>query len=458
MRSLRWPVVAAFAGIVACNSVEQGIPGGGGGGGFGTDAGAATDAGAGGSGGEGTVDAGTTSGADAGGGGTGGGGNGNADAGTTVSDCAGVAPASLGTMASYSEGYDSSSGVCGAPVGNGAGIIAHFVASDRYPRFTLVNPSGGVNGRIATVAHGGVIPLPSGFLDWSFMQFRGTNEEQFMDAIDDSGRPRSAGRNFFFMYSPREQWFALDVNGGTALAGTIPVNNQKDQRRVMMFGATGSIRWGPRDLSTDSLVFGVGVDLKGRALVIQSGYGQCSGCILGQWFERDGTALTGSFTLIEGFTPGPATWFDTAPLIGGGLAVRRVDARASGQLRGFTSSWLLTLDSGSTSGRSAPAWMTSRNNTNLALARGGRAYAVLANGGDGERCTQKLEVVSPSGNSCGSFDLAMTNDGSTCDNWDLGLGLDGTVVQHLPAQLEQALDSSGRTRSCTIRFWPAALK
>ena len=229
--------------------------------------------------------------------------------------------------------------------------------------------------------------------------------------------------------------------------------------------------------------------------MIQSGYGQCSGCILGQWFERDGTALTGSFTLIEGFTPGPATWFDTAPLIGGGLAVRRVDARASGQLRGFTSSWLLTVESGSASGRSAPAWMTSRNNTNLALARGGRAYAVLANGGDGERCTQKLEVVSPSGNSCapptstsGSCSTARravrlarrsrrsitctkarlvksiwrggcaSSDGSSCDNWDLGLGLDGTVVQHLPAQLEQALDSSGRTRSCTIRFWPAALK
>jgi hypothetical protein len=28
----------------------------------------------------------------------------------------------------------------------------------------------------------------------------------------------------------------------------------------------------------------------------------------------------------------------------------------------------------------------------------------------------------------------------------------------LPAQLEQSLDSSGRTKSCTIRFWPAALK
>ncbi|HYY51342.1 MAG TPA: hypothetical protein VE755_00650, partial [Myxococcales bacterium] len=157
-------------------------------------------------------------------------------------------------------------------------------------------------------------------------------------------------------------------------------------------------------------------------------------------------------------TAGPATWFETAPLIGGGLAVRRVDARASGQLRGFTSSWLLTVGSGSASVQGAPAWMTSRNNTNLALARGGRAYAVLANGGDGERCAQKLEVVAPSGNSCGSFDLAMTNDGNTCDNWDLSLGLDGTVVQHLPAQLEQALDSSGRTKSCTIRFWPAALK
>src|SRR5207244_15493 len=115
--------------------------------------------------------------------------DGGSDAGTggTI-DCDGLAPASLGTTASYAEPYDSTSGVCGLPVGNGAGVMAHFVSGDAYPRFTLVNPSGGVNGRVATVAHGGIIPLPSGFLEWSFTQFRSIYEEQFIDAIDDSGK------------------------------------------------------------------------------------------------------------------------------------------------------------------------------------------------------------------------------------------------------------------------------
>ena len=283
-----------------------------------------------------------------------------------------------------------------------------------------------------------------------------------MRSIDDAARPVGAvnarGRTTFEMYEPVEEVFVADANGGAVVAGTLRVQGQPNQRRVTMFDAAGNIRGGPTALQVNRTVFGMGVDANGRVLVIQDGYAQCSGCILGQWFERNGAALTGSFTLIAGFSAGPATWFETAPVIGGGLAVRRMDARASGQLRGFTSTWLLTVDGGSASVHAAPTWMTSRNNTNLAIARGGKAYAVLANGEDGERCTQSLEIVSATGNSCGSFDLAMTNDGSTCDNWELRLGLDGTVVQHLPAQLEQTLDSTGRTKTCTIRFWPAALK
>src|SRR5207244_15494 len=82
--------------------------------------------------------------------------------------------------------------------------------------------------------------------------------------------------------------------------------------------------WGPRDLPTDSAVFGLGVDLNDRVLVIQDGYARCGGCIVAQWFERDGSPLTGQFTLFTGFSAGPATWFELAPLIGGGLAVRRM--------------------------------------------------------------------------------------------------------------------------------------
>src|SRR2546428_7629359 len=131
MRSLHWLIAAAIAGASACSSVETGIPGGSGGGGSGVDGGTA--------GGGGNADGGS----DAGPGGT--------------IDCDGLAPASLGTMASYAEPYDSTSGVCGLAVGNGAGVMAHFVSGNAYPRFTLVNSSSGVNGRVATVAHGGII-------------------------------------------------------------------------------------------------------------------------------------------------------------------------------------------------------------------------------------------------------------------------------------------------------------
>ena len=178
MRSLRWVIAATIAGTAACSSVETGIPGGSGGGGPAADGGTPGSGVDGGSGGGGSADAGAGGVSDAG------------PSGTT--DCDGLPHASLGTMVSYAEQYDSTSGVCGLPAGNGHGVMAHFVGSDAYPRFTLVNPSGGLNGRIATGAHGGVFPLTSGFLEWSFMQFRGTDEQQFIDAIDDSDDPRGA--------------------------------------------------------------------------------------------------------------------------------------------------------------------------------------------------------------------------------------------------------------------------
>src|SRR5438132_4557764 len=438
MRSLRWVIAATIAGTAACRNVETGIPGGSGGGGSGVDGGMPGGAADGG----GSADAGPAGGSDAGPSGT--------------NDCDGLAPGSLGTMVTHAEDYDSTSGACGLPAGNGHGVMAHFVANDAYPRFTLVNLSGGVNGRIAPVGRGDVIPLPGGFLEWSFRQFRGTNEEQFIEAIDDSGRPQGSGRTFF-MYAPREEVFAPDVNGGAALAGTIHVEGRKDQHRVMMFDATGAARWGPQELPMDSAVFGLGVDLNGRALVIQAGYAQCSGCILAQWFERDGTPLTGSFTLLAGFSAGPATWFETAPLIDGGLAVRRMDADRSGQTRGFHSQWLLTVESGKDAVQAAPDWMKARPDTNLALARARTAYAALPNGGSGQQCSQDLELASRSGNSCAKWTLDLGGSG-TCDALELRLGLDGTILQRLPFELESNRDGMGRTKTCTLRFWPTALK
>jgi len=453
MPSLRSLAAVTFA-AVACSSVETGIPGGSAGSGPGVDAGSSLDAGTAG----GPVDAGTPVGgasdAGSGGSGTSDGGNGS---GGTVSDCNGLAPGTLGTMVSYAGSYDSRVGICGLPAGNGHGVIAHLVNNERAPAFTLVNPSGGVNGYLSQVG-GSVFPLPNGFLQWGSRSTSNFNS-QFIGAVEDSGRPLGTSRApsgaTFDMYSPIEESVALDVGGGAAFAGTIHVEGQPDQRRVMVFDANG-VRWGPRAL-LDRRVFGLGVDLNSRVLVIQNGYAQCSGCILGQWFERDGTPLTGSFTLLAGFSPGPATWFETAPLIGGGLAVRRMDADHSTQTQGFHSQWLITVESGSDQIHEAPDWMKGRPDTDLALARGGAAYAVLSNGAFGAPCTQDVELLSASGNSCARWTLELTS-GTTCDTLELRLGLDGTILQRLPPALESVRDSIGRTRTCTVRFWPAALK
>jgi len=382
-----------------------------------------------------------------GGGGTADGGDGGPAA---ADDCAGLAPASLGTMASYAEDFDPGSGICGLPVGNGSGAIALRVGRDHGVRFTLLHPSGGVSDHLSPIA-GGISPLPDGFLYWALSSFRGTAAVWSMSAIDDSGRARAAST--FAIDSPGEQVFAADVNGGMVAAGSIVAYQQPKQRRVMMFDPAGAVRWGPFTLPADGAIFGLGVSLDRRVLVIQDGIARCgAGCVVAQWFDAPGAA-SGAFTLLTGFSPGPATWFETAPLIGGGLAVRRVDADGTDRTEGFQSQWMGTVESGKETLQAAPDWMKARPDTNLALARGGSAYAILPNGAPNRDCTQDLELVSSSGKSCAKWPLPLAANG-TCDTLDLRLGLDGTILQRLPIQLETG---HGQTRTCTLRFWPAAL-
>ena len=65
--------------------------------------------------------------------------------------------------------------------------------------------------------------------------------------------------------------------------------------------------------------------------------------------------------------------------------------------------------------------------------------------------------MSRSGNSCAKWTLDLAA-GRTCDTLELRLGLDGTILQHLPFELESNRDGMGRTKTCTLRFWPTALK
>ena len=214
------------------------------------------------------------------------------------------------------------------------------------------------------------------------------------------------------------------------------------------------MRSGPTPLNLGNpTVFGAGVDLLGRAIVIFSG--GSAGAVEGVWIDTNGMVKGGVFTIFSNFQPGVSTWFETSPLIGGGLALRRMDAPAGGLDNRRTSQWLAVLPSGEMRTDPVPDWLAQRPNTNMALARNRLAYAFLPWTADLSSCNQQVEVTAPSGVSCGKVDFPV--DGNACHGRELRLGLDGTVMQMLPSDRETTRPGTV-VSTCTLRYWPAALR
>jgi len=235
--------------------------------------------------------------------------------------------------------------------------------------------------------------------------------------------------------------------GTVAIAGNFNSSGLPRRHQLWMLGWNQTdLRCG-HDLASSGTIFGLGGDANGRVLVVtDSG----SGNIDAQWFDENCTAMTGAFRLINGFQAGANTWFETAPLIGGGVAVRRLDQQNDADGRPFRAAqWLLTVAAGSATPQDAPKWLTDRPSTNMALARSGRAYAMLPMGAPGADCAQKIEVMASDGTACGSFDATIAS--GTCRTEDVGLTLEGTPVQLLPKNL-----SSPNT--CSYRWWAHALR
>jgi hypothetical protein len=227
------------------------------------------------------------------------------------------------------------------------------------------------------------------------------------------------------------------------------------QSQIVSQDAGASVR-GSSQLASAGSVFGLGADLAGNALVVGDGTGRFgAGVISAQWFDRFARALTGEFVLVNSFQPGRSTWFETAPLIGGGVAVRRMDAVDEGGGRFHVNSrWLVVVPPGSASPSPAPDWLATRNDTFLAIVRGGRSYAVLPEAKNDGDCSQRLEVLTPDGQSCGAQDFRLAS--GNCKTLGIRVGLDGTIVQQMSPDYEQG--AGGDNPSCSWLFWPAALR
>jgi hypothetical protein len=239
--------------------------------------------------------------------------------------------------------------------------------------------------------------------------------------------------------------FAGTPFGTALLAGDFHFFSDPSAHQLWMLDANSAVKRCGALLDSAGNVLGLGGTQDGSALVITDAG---NGNIDAQWFGNTCTPLTGAFRLITAFQAGSNTWFETAALIGGGIAIRRLDQHETSTVGYRTAQWLVTLAApGNRAPASAPQWLTDRPNTNLAIARSGAAYALLPMGAPDVDCAQKVDVVAPDGTSCGSFDASIAS--GKCRTEDFGLGLDGTPVQLLPR-------SSADT--CDYRWWPTALR
>ena len=235
--------------------------------------------------------------------------------------------------------------------------------------------------------------------------------------------------------------------GGLIVAGDFNTSSAAPIRhQVAKMAEDTSVLWA-RDLAAKGPMFGLGGDASDNVIVITGGG---SGSITAQWFDRQGNPLTGEFVVLASFSPGYNTWFEVAPLIGSGVAMRRVDQQDDASGRPYrTSAWLAVLPTGMASPQDVPLWLKDRPNTNLDIARSGKAYAFLPLGAPDADCGQKIEIVAPNGTACGSFDASIGT--GKCRTEDLNLGRNDTPIQLMPA-------STSPAGACSWRWWPRALK
>jgi hypothetical protein len=155
-----------------------------------------------------------------------------------------------------------------------------------------------------------------------------------------------------------------------------------------------------------------------------------------RWFDATGQPLTPWFT--AGNVAGTSMH-----LLLDGTAVLSDDGR-----------WDVALQDGVSNPVAVPDWLATRPFTRLATIRGGRGYAVLPMDATTADVTY-FEIVTASGQSCGTFAVPAPTAGATesINPRRLDVGQDGTLLQ----QLSKSAPSTGGVQ-CMFRWWPALLR
>lgn len=364
---------------------------------------------------------------------------GTPDGGTASSDCDGLAPGTPGTPAQISlPDQDLNSGECFAGETDGTGHIAVSWQNGFQPhdsRYKFIDPS---NGKVVgSYLAAGMYPLigqASGFMGG---ECSGSMCEEDYVVLDPAGKE---------LYKSPFSGTGNNVNVNDPTGGMIHVRFSESSAGTTMLldaiDAAGNIRW-TRALPDvfgkgDSRAMRVGVDRQGNVLAVWSNerrYG--SNAWAGQWLDPAGT---------------PGAVFHAAT----GFVDKFYERVGSGLfLAGFSApnqpAWLGQFDAQATSMSPPPDWLAARPNTGLHMVHGGNGYAVLPKPASSPACEQQIEVVSPSGKTCGSSTFSM--GGGACSTSSIIVGYDGTVVQQ-GARERETCTAAGHQCSCTYRYWP----
>lgn len=330
-------------------------------------------------------------------------------------ECDGVVPP-VGDAATYE--LASGPADCRRAITDGRGSWIGLGVGLKWTGYGFVPPSGEGDpvGGLNLPLQGnppGIAPQPSGYHVTTAGSTAGTFQVR-----DERGAVLSEGGT---VGSP---WaIVADPSGGSAMHSWDLENPPADGSsfrgdRLELVGRDGKLR---ASVLLDRTPSSIVVSASGNVLVF-------SGRVA-RWFDRDARPLTEWFPVpvepVEAWRPVPARLAD------GRIGVRSLER------------WLAVVADGRPDVSAPPEWLASRP-VNVAVVRGGRANAFVS---PPDACNSRIEIVAPSGTSCGTVSLP---DAHACAHVDIGA--DGTVFA-APTRRSEGFDGA-----CTWTWWSGLLR
>jgi hypothetical protein len=221
----------------------------------------------------------------------------------------------------------------------------------------------------------------------------------------------------------------VQANGGTILVGC-GTNKAAEARKFDDRGALTTVQLTDQDcLSAEHA--DVLVDQQDRILIVRAPDFRASGPsgrYAARWFDAEGMPLTG--------------WFDAGAVTLGGLTLRPLIGGGAVLRVAFTevAEWRAAFVSGTANVGPAPAFLPP--NTDLAIVRGGKAYAVLSSSSYNHP-VGSVAIFAPGGKSCGTL---ATNGAKQ----SFYIGKDGTLIDQAGADFAY--------NDCVTTWYPQVLK